>query len=226
MALSIRCDWSHKGAPPIEERIKQAAAVFLSPDIQRLVGSRWFRTGKSKREALSNPIPIETVATSAAWKLVPLVLDEEKYVLNLWSGPHGLTSCAVSINLQVPAEQTSVHFPPNSFLIAGVEPSSLRSRDVEWETILSCARMLANAFQGRCVIRTDELADVSLQLCGIAEQSRANVAHAAVLAEQFRGTHPTEMIVSNPLEDIATPDCERLREIVRLLAAPLPTAVM
>lgn len=225
MSLSIRCTWSHRRGPSIEERVRQVAAAFLAPEVLHLVGTRWFRGGNSKRAALSKPVALDAVGTVAAWTQGEPVGDVVDYQLNMWNGSDFPASYTVSFALQDPPEKTTPHFPANMFLISGMQLDHLRGQGVEWEDILRCARMIANTFKGVSAIRTTELTDIGAEKCGIEEQARAYIAHAAFWADALGETHPPAIILSDPLASMDIPDCGRLRELVAHLSMPEPTVV-
>ena len=215
MSLSIICQWSHNDGRSIEERIQHAAAVFSAPDVQSLVGQQWFRGGKSKRDALSKPVPMSAFGEIKTWDRSLLTPEIYMYGLSLWNGRDYPESFSLSVTLQAPPERTSPHFSPNQFLLSGFEINQLQARNIAWTSILAVAQFMAEEFKGRSMIRSDELYKIGEQNCGIEEPDIP--AYAAFWGGCGSERHPTSMIVCKSWDEARSPDCARLRELAALL---------
>jgi hypothetical protein len=202
----------------LASRFAELANVGLSNKLQKMVGPRWFKLGRSRRDALKHEVRFSELQTNI--RRVPLIDGEAYWTLDVWNARAEEEGANVHFRLYDPPAQLDVFFV--SFERAALEDIT------PWNEVLSSARQLSEQLGGHVIVRSDELLNYA------AEREIPYAEHAAYAAfwgEDRSGRNPLyrwlassgtkpplEIVACDSWKEVETPDEVRLRAISEKLA--------
>jgi hypothetical protein len=187
-----------------------------------MVGPRWFKLGRSRKEALKHEVRLGELQTNKnAFRRVPLIDEDAYWTLDVWNG-------------RAEEEGANVHFrlydPPTNLDVFMISfDRAALGGTVSWDDVVFSARQLSRQFGGQVIVRSHELLEYAAER-NIPDAEFA--AYAAFWGDDRSGRNPLhrwmessgvkpplEIVACNSWEEVEAPDEARLRAISQRLAA-------
>src|SRR5262249_37598996 len=136
MDLLIRCLWMPPQNAPIASRLAEISDVGSATKLLTMVGPRWYKLGRSRKDALRHEVVLgEVHITRPICRRVPLIDGEAYWALDVWNGRADQESANVHFSLYDPPNNLDIFYI--SFQRDALEPT------VSWNDVLSAARHLS-----------------------------------------------------------------------------------
>jgi hypothetical protein len=148
MSLFVNCEWRPPAGAGIHARIEQVGRLLARDETIAIVGPSWYRLGRSKKQALSKPVPLAELGKVGSWKREWFAPGEDEYSLGMWNGrddPH-----AVSLLVYL-------HEPPTMFDTLLFDGPNLDSVKEKWRDVLAWGEAVAHQLGGLSVVSSGQL---------------------------------------------------------------------
>jgi hypothetical protein len=206
MSFFLNCGWYPAAGAEIQARIGQIARLLEREETVALVGSNWYRLGRSKKEAQSKPLSLAKLGDVRSWRREKFVFEETgreewDYWLGVWNGRDPPDGASLLVHLHEPTTEVDM------LVLDGPDLESLEDR---WRHVLVLGEAVAHHLGGRSLVSSSTLI----------EWARAEGLERADMAG-YAAFHPDgrSIVSAATWPEVITPDKQRAQEFIRRFRA-------
>ncbi len=207
MSLVVKCGWYSSGGAEIQVRIGEIVRLLEREETVTLVGDKWYRKGRSRKEALSKPLSLAKLGEVRSWRREKFVyeetgLEEITYSLGIWNGRDDPEAVSLLVYLTEPITQVQ------SIAFDGLDLELVKDK---WRDVLAWGEVVARHLGGRGVVSSDEL----MKWAEVQGLEEADLAAYAV----FDGREGRSSVSAATWPEVIAPDKKRVQEAIGMIRA-------
>jgi hypothetical protein len=206
MSFFLNCGWYPTAGAEIQARIGQIASLLERQETVALVGGNWYRKGRSKKEALSKPLPLAKLREVRSWHRDKFVFEETgreelDFWLGVWNGRDPPDSASLLVHLHDPTTEMDM------LVFSGPGLESLKDR---WRQVLAWGEAVAHHLGGRSLVSSNTL----IEWAEAEGLERADMAGYAAFHADGRS-----IVSAATWPEVIAPDKKRAQEFIRKFRA-------